>query len=407
MEVNERESRFMQRGALDQDEAAALLERARAGFQTRFGGIADGIAFAPGRVNLIGEHTDYNDGLALPFALRCGTAVAFRRDPAANDELIVIAGDLDSAEDQLTLSSAPIPLGEESWARYHRGVAEALGISRERVGRLELWICGDLPRGAGLSSSASLCLAVGLALELARGQDVDPIKLSLAAQRAEIDYLGTRCGLLDQLAISLSTPGHATLLDCAIQSGEPIPIRPGMIEFALVDSGIRRGLVESAYNERRSQCEAAAEALSLKRLRGLSIDELDNQRSQLTALLYRRARHVFSENLRTRAAAEALEAGDLATLGALLRETQRSLSEDFEVSLPKIDALAAAIDREIGELGGARMIGGGFGGALIVAGSPGVEDRLRARLDILAAESGCHPRLLPCEAGAGMRAFRL
>ena len=391
-----------------EDEARALFERAYRGFEAAFGAPPDGLAFAPGRVNLIGEHTDYNGGFALPFALRQGTAVAFRSRAAERGRLTVLADDLGGARDTLLLAPE-IPPGPSGWARYHRGVADAIGLGARAPRSIELWVGGDLPRGAGLSSSASLCLAIGLALEVTSGGAPAPLPLARAAQYAEQRFLGTQCGLLDQLAIALARPGHATLLDCQSNEGAPIPLPPSeTLEFALIDSGIRRGLVDSAYNERRRECEAAAAALQLTSLRAISAEGLSELSHQLPSPLSERARHVVGENERTLAAAEALRSAALSPLAELLASAHRSLSEDFAVSLPEIDRLAAYLNTALTPDGGARMTGGGFGGALIVSGPPGLQARLANLIDRFPEKpQGARPSLLPCEVGAGSRFFLL
>ena len=333
--------------------------RARATFRARFGREPAGTAFAPGRVNLIGEHVDYNDGLVLPMALADGTAVAWT--PRADGRIVVTTDDF--AEDDAFELGHEVPPPQVGWRSYVRGMAACARDQGIAGAGADLVIAGTVPRGAGLSSSASLCVAVGRALAAAAGVVAEPLALARAAQQAEHDYAGVRCGIMDQLAAAIGKPREAILIDCRTLRSEAIPVPPQWAVLVAL-SGIHRGLVDGEYNARRAQCEAAARALGVASLRDATPVMVETS-TALDPVLRRRARHVVSEIARTVAAAAALRESDLVRFGALLREGQRSLRDDFETSVEKMDDLVAILERAIGSEGGARMTGGGFGGAAI------------------------------------------
>jgi galactokinase len=336
-------------------------DRARAAFAERFGAEPDGVVFAPGRVNLIGEHVDYNDGLVLPMPVRQGTAVAWGHGVGGLAE--VHAADFDNDDAFAIAGSNPPP--EVDWRAYCRGMV-ALAPAKPADG-IRLAIAGNLPRGSGLSSSASLCVALGRALAAAAGDAVDPTALALAAQRTEHEFAGVRCGIMDQMAVAAGEPGHAMLLDCRDLKYRLVAL-PENWAVLTVDSGVTRGLVDGEYNQRRAQCAEAARLLGVASLRDASIGQLDEAR--LPDLTDRRARHVISEIARVRAAAQALESGDIAEFAALLREGHASLRDLFEVSVPAVDALVEELQAIVGPGGGVRMTGAGFGGSVVVVAQP-------------------------------------
>lgn len=336
-----------------------LIERTRAGFAQAFGGAPDRVVFAPGRVNLIGEHVDYNDGLVLPMPISTGTAVAWRRVPGAY--LSAVALDLDGERDQY-LPGAASPHQPADWRSYLRGMIEGMARRGVSPGGLELAIAGSNPRGAGLSSSASLCIALGRALGEAGGQELPPRELAQAAQTAEHDWAGVHCGIMDQMAIAAGQAGHALLLDCRSMAFKQVSL-PTDWSVAIIQSGVTRGLVDGHYNARRRDCETAARQLGVASLRDASSDRIEV--AGLDPVIANRARHVVGEIARTEAAVAAIEAQDLAALGALLRASHASLRDLFEVSVPPVDRLVDAANALIGPHGGARMTGGGFGGAMV------------------------------------------
>ncbi len=308
-------------------------------------------AHAPGRVNLIGDHTDHTGGLALPMAIEWGTTVELER-----------GGDRVQLESSVEPEPAVVGLGVEDpssvrppWARYVAGVVAVLAPEVGAAGLVHT----TLPVGAGLSSSASLEVALALAL----GFEGTPLELALACQRAEHLASGVPCGVMDQLASAAGVAGHALLLDCTSLDVTPIAL-PGAAQVVVVDSGASRALAGSAYAERRAQCEAADRRIGPLREATLAdVATLDDE------LLLRRARHVVSENERVRRFADCLRSGDLVTAGALMSASHASLRDDMEVSTPGLDRLVAELSSTPG-VHGARLTGAGFGGCVVALADP-------------------------------------
>lgn len=342
----------------------SLFARVEHSFARAFGGMPELLARAPGRVNLIGEHTDYNDGFVLPMAISGQSVIAARR---RDDRLVrIVAVDFDESRDEFSLFDAPHRNGNAPWSDYVRAMVYAMARFGLDSAGADIAIAGDLPRGAGLSSSASLMVALGTACAgLFPHDEVTPERIALLAQRAECDFVGTRCGIMDQLVSARATAGHALLIDCRSLECRPVSL-PTDIAVMIVHSGVERGLVEGAYNARRAQCEEAARLMGIPALRDASPEQLDASRALLDEETYRRARHVISENDRTLAAASALSAGnDLRLLGRLMAASHKSMRDDFEITVPAVDGLVSLLQQAIGDEGGARMTGGGFGGAVV------------------------------------------
>ncbi len=318
------------------------------------------ITRAPGRVNLIGEHTDYNDGFVLPCAIGKHTMVAVR---ARNDTQVnIVAGNQNSARSSFLLDASISPCSVAPWSNYVRGMAAFLMQEGYDLPGMDVAILGDIPQGAGLSSSAALENAAGLAFAALAGRsDIDRTKLALLGQRTEHEFAGCNCGIMDQLVSARAQAGHALLIDCRSLVARAIAV-PDNLSILIVHSGISRGLVDGAYNARRAQCEAAAAYYDVAALRDLS--ELPPQGS-LDTIAYMRARHVITENARTLAAANALARSDLAALNVLMAQSHASMRDDFEITLPAIDHLVDILTTAIAGQGGARMTGGGFGGAVV------------------------------------------
>lgn len=353
----------------------SAIERAERGFQARFGCAPDGVAFAPGRVNLIGEHVDYNDGLVLPMPISVGTAVAWKGQPGTTVEAVAL--DFGEQEDHFDLA-APAKPEHSDWRSYLRGMGAAMRSRDLAVSGAQLAVAGSLPRGSGLSSSASLCVAAGRALAAAGGgKPASARELALAAQQAEHEWAGVRCGIMDQMVIAAGTPGAALLLDCADLTTEVIPL-PEDWAVMIVQSGVRRELSDGQYNARRAACHEAAKALDLNSLREASEAMIEG--SRLSQEVRARARHVVSEIGRVRRSVDCIAARDLTGLGACLAESHASLRDDFAVSVPPVDALVAVLQDAIGTAGGARMTGAGFGGAVVAVlardAVPAVQDHL-------------------------------
>ncbi|WP_067454326.1 galactokinase [Actinomadura macra] len=336
-----------------------------AAFSAAYGRPPDGVWHAPGRVNLIGEHTDYNDGLVLPFALSHGVSVAAAR----RDDGVV---EVRSAQTGGTLVTAPVTGGtvvaegwppEHAWATYPVGVARVL--SERGTGGASLLIDSDLPQGAGLSSSAALECATALALCDLHGIEIERAELALLAQRAENEQVGVPCGLMDQSASLLCTSGHALMLDCRSGLSSPVPFAPADAGLTLLvaDTRASHTLTGGGYGRRRAECEEAASQLGVAALR--DVQDLAGALGSLRdPVLRRRVQHVVTENHRVEATVGLLRAGAVTELGALLNASHLSLRDQFQVSWPEADAAVDAALRA-GARGG-RMVGGGFGGSVIV-----------------------------------------
>jgi galactokinase len=319
-------------------------------------------ARGPGRVNLIGEHTDYNDGLCLPFASEAGITVSIE----PGEPGLIEARSLEYGEEDRFDAGDPPPA--EGWRAFVRGTVAELNNAGLDVPGARLRIESDLPEGAGLSSSAALGSALCLALLAVAGHP-EPERRELArlCSRVEHDWLGAETGLLDQMAALFGERGHAFLLDCRDLSVEQVPLDLQSWTLCVADSGSRHTHAESGYNERRRECAEASAALGIESLR--DADEADARR--LPDPLDRRARHVLSENRRVREAVEVLRGGDMAALARLLDASHRSLRDDYEVSVPEVEETVERL-KENGAAG-ARIMGGGFGGAVLALFPPGAE----------------------------------
>jgi galactokinase len=331
-------------------------------------------AFAPGRVNLIGEHTDYNGGLALPFAIEQGITVSATAQPAPT----ISAEALDLGEsDEFALGDPPAGTG---WRAFVRGAVAELSLAGYPLVGARIRIGGDLPRGAGLSSSAALEVALCVALlelgsperEWDRG-DYDRLEIARLCSRVENEWVGARTGLLDQLASIFGVAGCTLLIDFADMRLETVPLELGGWRLALLDSGERHSNASSGYNARREDCARACEQMGVASLSLAAPEEVDG----LPDPLRLRALHVTGENDRVRAAVAALRAGDLATLGTLISASHASLRDRFEVSTPAVEA---AVDAMLGAgAAGARVMGGGFGGSVLGLFPPGSSPPTLAR----------------------------
>jgi galactokinase len=330
-------------------------------YRRHFGAEPDMLFRAPGRVNLIGEHTDYNDGFVLPAAINRQTVVAIGR---ANSTVITaIASDFGENLDRFALDQT-IDVVSADWANYVRGVAQAMLTEGIELTGANLAIAGDVPLGSGLSSSAALEVAVGNALAGIAGQAIEPTRMAKIAQRAENEFVGCACGIMDQLISTRGEAGKALLIDCRSLECTPVPLPDG-VSIIIAHSGVRHAHAGGEYNDRRVQCEAAARHYGVVALRDLTIAQLETGKQGLDDVAYRRARHVVTENARTLAAADALRFGDLQHLGELMEQSHRSMRDDFEITVPAVDDLAKVMAAPLNGEGGARMTGGGFGGCVI------------------------------------------
>ncbi len=333
-------------------------QKIRREFEQRFHTPSAFVVRAPGRVNLIGEHTDYNDGFVLPLAIDRAVWIALR--PRADRQVLVhsldFAGSTTFALDELTRS-------DDGWVEYVKGVAWALREAGHRLHGWEGVIAGDVPVGAGLSSSAALELAVARAFAVVSELPWDAAKMALLGQRAENEWVGVRCGIMDQMISAAGRAGHALLIDCRSLHAEAVPF-PSGTTVVVLDTGTRRGLVDSAYNERRRQCESAARTFGVSALRDVSSACFEAECGRLDEITRRRARHVVTENERTLQAADAMRCGDAVAVGRLMDASHASLRDDFAVSSRELDVMVEC-GRAHPACLGIRMTGAGFGGCAV------------------------------------------
>lgn len=372
-----------------------LLDRIQTEFSNRFNAKPTHVARAPGRVNLIGEHTDYNDGFVMPLAIDRATWIALR---PRNDSRVVLHSIEQNAS--LEFDSANLQKDSMSWGEYPKGVAWAL---REAGFDLRGWegisVC-DVPMGAGLSSSASFELAVASAFAAASRFQWDAPKMALLGQKAENKWVGVNCGIMDQMISAVGKTGHAVLIDCRDLSLREVPLPAGM-SVVIMDTATRRGLVDSAYNERRAQCEAASALFGVKALRDVSLAAFNTKAGQLNEITRRRARHVISENERTLRAADTMAKGDADGLGRLINQSHESLRDDFEVSNTQLDLIVKIAQHTEG-CPGARMTGAGFGGcAVALVRNDAAQNFIETVGEKYRQESGLVPKIYLCQAASG------
>jgi len=354
---------------------------------------------APGRVNLIGEHTDYNDGFVLPCAIDYQTVIACaKRD---DRQVRVVAVDYDNQQDSFSLDEPILSLKEPMWANYVRGVVKHLQQRDASFGGVDMVISGNVPQGAGLSSSASLEVAVGTVFQQLYHLKLDGAAIAVNGQEAENQFVGCNCGIMDQLISALGKKDHAMLLDCRTLGTRPVSM-PKDIAVVIINSNFRRNLVGSEYNTRREQCETGARFFAQPALRDVDIDQFKAVEHELDPQVAKRVRHVLTENARTLEAAEALSKGDLKRMGELMAESHASMRDDFEITVPPIDALVDIVKAEIGERGGVRMTGGGFGGCVVALMPFDLVDRVKAVVaEQYEAKTGIKETFYVCTASEG------
>jgi galactokinase len=352
------------------DEGASLerlVEHTERQFQRRFHRAPRWLAAAPGRVNLIGEHTDYNDGFVLPMAIERYVVVAVdvsRKSTNGYGAHLYTAA-LDKSE--LVSFESPDVAQMAPWARYVYGVMVGCRERGMQFGPLDVAIQSNVPLGGGLSSSAALEVATATSLEAVTGQSLNHAEKALLCQKAEHQYAGVPCGIMDQFTSVMGRADHLMLLDCRTTEVKMVPLADPAITVLIVNSNVKHELTGGEYAQRRRQCESAAQAMGVASLRDASLQLLERSRPALDPLLYRRARHVISENDRTTRTADAIEAGDWRKVGELMYASHDSLRVDYEVSCRELDLLVD-LAREVGESGGvigSRMTGGGFGGCTV------------------------------------------
>ncbi len=358
----------------------AQVARTAARFTERFGRAPTLAAAAPGRVNLIGEHTDYNDGFVLPMALEMCSVVLLAPRPdkiarlasTAFDDAVEFPVDIDGQ----TIRHAAIALDSPAhWSRYLRGV---IAFSYTPTG-FDLLLDSTVPVGGGLSSSASIEVATATALEALGGVRFDPIVKALLCQMAEHRYGGAPCGIMDQFASAMGRADHALLIDCRSHEPRLVPLRDPDVTVLIVNTNVKHEVSGGEYAQRRAACESAARALGVQALRDATVDQLDQARGRLDAVACRRARHVIGENARTLEAADRMAAGDWRRVGELMVASHASLRDDFEVSTAELDLLVELAMKQAG-VHGARMTGGGFGGCIVSLVETAAVDQVRDAL---------------------------
>ncbi len=343
----------------------ALARTAARVFSEKFAAIPRWVVAAPGRVNLIGEHTDYNGGYVLPLAIDRHVVIAGAPAATGGTSLRAYSAALDRSVD-IRLDGTELP-GEPSWANYLRGIVSGFCQRGVVAPALDLVILSDLPLGGGLSSSAALEVAMATLLEAATGTRLDPWDKARICQKAEHDFAGVPCGVMDQVACVLGDETGALLIDCASETVRLVPFTDPGVEVVICNSNVKHALADGFYARRRRECAEAARLLGVASLREATPEMVETSGKIPDPVVLRRARHVTTENLRTLAAADHLAACRFENVGALMYDSHRSLRDDFEVSSPELDTLVD-IARGVGEGGGvlgARMTGGGFGGCIV------------------------------------------
>lgn len=383
-----------------------LAEQTASDFKRAFQREPQWIAAAPGRVNLIGEHTDYNDGFVLPMAIERYTVIA-----AAPNGSQSITLRSDSGEGVVTVDLAqplkPKPKGD--WANYPLGViAGFLARGLKPVG-FDALIHSNVPLGGGLSSSAALEVATATLMEAVTGRQLDPVKKALLCQKAEHDYAGMPCGIMDQFISALGKKDHLLLLDCRSREFELVPFTDPSVSVLITNTNVKHALTGSEYPTRRKQCEAAAVALGVPSLRDATTDLLETNRSKLEEVVFRRARHVIGEIARTAQAADAIRAGKWAKVGELMYASHQSLRDDYEVSCPELDAVVeiARGPSAAGGVIGCRMTGGGFGGCTVaLVKTDAVTAVMRTMAVGYTQKTGITPTMFVSRPGAGATLLR-
>lgn len=353
---------------------------------------------APGRVNLIGEHTDYNDGFVMPVAINLSTWVSITS--RADRKLVLRSANYpDAVEVQLDAIS---PRSDRHWSNYVCGVAAVLESQGHRLRGADIDIRSDVPIGAGLSSSAALEVSCGYAMLDVSGIPIDRNLLALACQRAEHEFAGVRCGIMDQMIACNGRAEHALMLDTRSLRYEFLPLPTG-VSVIICNTMVKHNLAAEEYNTRRAECEAGVRALGVRALRDVSLADIHPDRVRLPEKVYRRCRHVITENERVLSAGRALTDGNLTDFGRLMRESHLSLRDDYEVSCPELDAMVDIASRQDGVYG-ARMTGGGFGGCTVNLVRADKSAEFQERIAQLYENSiGCKPEVYVCTAANGAK----
>lgn len=339
-----------------------LLPGLEAAFANQFGTAPRHVVRAPGRVNLIGEHTDYNDGFVMPCAVEYHTLVAI--SPRDDDQVETLAVDWQGETDGFSLSEKIVLHDNQMWSNYIRGVISEMQGRGYTLAGCNIAVTGNVPQGAGLSSSAALEVGVVRALAEVAGLTLGTAEIAAIGQAAENNFVGCACGIMDQLISAAGQEGYAIGIDCRSLALTPMPIPPAL-SLLIVNSNVKRGLVDSEYNLRRQQCEGAAAFFGKSSLREVSLEEFSQRQTQLDPVVAKRAQHVLEENQRVLAMQNAFLHEDISAISRLMAESHRSMRDLFSITTAEIDFIVETIDSVIGRQGGVRMTGGGFGGCVV------------------------------------------
>lgn len=378
-------------------------------FRQRFGKDPKYLALAPGRVNILGEHVDYNDGFVMPAAIDRATYLAFSAAGSHQTDLIAadFADEVSFTPEGIAAKTAadgsPLP----EWARYPAGVSWALGNAGQPTPAMHGVLASDVPRGAGLSSSASVEMAFALAWQTLGGWELDPMQRAQIGQTAENKYVGVNCGIMDQFASACGVQDRLLLLDCRSLNWQTLPV-PGNVAIVITDTSVRRKLTDGAYNQRRQACEDAVNILSqhipgIRALRDVSVTDFNRFSDQLPPLVEKRARHVVEEIERSRRAIPLLEQGNIHEFGQMMNECHASLRDYFEVSIPELNIMAE-VAQSLPGCFGARLTGAGFGGCTVNLVEKQAAETFAGRLSRqYQNQTGLAPEIYICHASGGAR----
>lgn len=372
-------------------------------FTEHYGYNAEQTVFAPGRVNIIGEHTDYNDGFVMPCAINYGMAVSFAK---RNDSIWrVYAIDINE-QDEFDLSQ-DFTQSEHKWANYVRGVVKYIQEQCPEFKQgADLVMTSDVPMSSGLSSSAALEISIGKTCQVLGNLPLSLAQIALIGQKAENKFVGANCGNMDQLTSALGQKDHLIMIDCRSLEITPTPVPQGY-SIAIINSNVKHDLVTGEYNSRRQECEQAAKFFGVKALRDVTPEQFHARENELKAeseLVYKRAKHVVYEDQRVLDAVAALKANDMVKLGQLMGESHDSMRDDFEITIPEIDYLVELAQVAIGKNGGARMTGGGFGGCIVCLMPNEKVEALRQLIaDNYEKQTGIKETFYLCTASDGVR----
>ncbi|RJX69421.1 galactokinase [Vibrio sinensis] len=379
-----------------------LIQNVKTSFEQVLGYAPSHIIQAPGRVNLIGEHTDYNDGFVLPCAINYQTVVAAAK---REDNLVrVVSVDYGNAVDEFDITQEITFQQNKMWANYIRGVVKCLLARGYQFTGADISVSGNVPQGAGLSSSAALEVVIGQTFKVLFNLEISQAEVALNGQQAENEFVGCNCGIMDQMISAEGRENHAMLLDCRSLETQAVSM-PKDVSVVIINSNKKRGLVDSEYNTRREQCEEAARIFGVKALRDVTIEQFNAKVTELDDMVAKRARHVITENDRTVEAAHALRANDMKRMGELMAQSHASMRDDFEITVKEVDLLVDIVKDVIGERGGVRMTGGGFGGCIVALCPPELVAQIQTAVEAqYRAATGLKESIYVCQAkdGAGL-----